>query len=80
MKLIQDLRAGGCAVDYSLTPSKPDKQFKRALESKAARTVKLERVEGGELRVRIRSLRARDEKVLKVEEAVAFLCKKEQAA
>src|SRR6185369_16740052 len=30
LKLIQDLRAGGCAVDYSFTPAKPDKQFKRA--------------------------------------------------
>src|SRR5216683_908091 len=27
LKLIQDLREAGCAVDYSLTPAKPDKQF-----------------------------------------------------
>ena len=30
LKLIHDLRAAGLAVDYPLTPSKPDKQFKRA--------------------------------------------------
>jgi len=42
LKLVQELRAGGFAVEYSLTPAKPDKQFKRAQELKAAFTVKLE--------------------------------------
>jgi histidyl-tRNA synthetase len=32
LKLIQDLRAAGFAVEYPLTPAKPDKQFKRAQE------------------------------------------------
>ena len=73
LKLIQDLRAAGCMVDYSLTPAKPDKQFKRASESKAARTVKLERTATGELLVRFRSLRTREEKTLSPEEAIAFL-------
>jgi len=36
LKLIHDLRAGGFAVEYSLTPAKPDKQFKRAQELKVA--------------------------------------------
>ena len=31
---MQDLRAAGFAVDYPLTPAKPDKQFKRAQELK----------------------------------------------
>ncbi len=73
LKLIQDLRAAGCAVDYPLTPAKPDKQFKRASESKAARTVKLERTATGELLVRLRSLRTREEKILSPEEAIASL-------
>jgi histidyl-tRNA synthetase len=42
LKLVQDLRVAGFAVEYSLTPAKPDKQFKRAQELKAAFTVKLD--------------------------------------
>jgi histidyl-tRNA synthetase len=42
LKLVQELRAGGFAVEYSLTPAKADKQFKRAQELKAAFTVKLD--------------------------------------
>src|SRR5260370_42351382 len=41
LKLIQNLRAAGLAVEYPLTPAKPDRQFKRALELRAGHTVKL---------------------------------------
>jgi len=57
LKLIQDLRVAGLAVEYSLTPAKPDKQFKRAQELKAAFTAKVE----SESYVRIRNLKSRDE-------------------
>ena len=57
LKLIQDLRAAGFAVEYPLTPAKPDKQFKRAQELKAAFTA---RVESDDY-VRIRNLKSRDE-------------------
>ena len=57
LKLIQDLRAAGFAVEYPLTPAKPDKQFKRAQELKAAFTAKVE----NESYVRIRNLKSRDE-------------------
>jgi histidyl-tRNA synthetase len=57
LKLIQDLRAAGFAVEYSLTPAKQDKQFKRAQELKAAFTAKVE----SESYVRIRNLKSRDE-------------------
>ncbi|MDB6123552.1 MAG: histidyl-tRNA synthetase [Pedosphaera sp.] len=63
LKLIQDLRAVGYAVDYSLTPAKPDKQFKRAQEIKAAHTIKLERTATGELSARMKNLNTREEKV-----------------
>src|SRR5262249_52712359 len=43
LKLITDLRAAGKVVDYSFTPQKVDKQFKRAVESNAAHSVKIER-------------------------------------
>jgi histidyl-tRNA synthetase len=57
LKLIQDLRTAGLAVEYPLTPTKPDKQFKRAQELKAAFTAKVE----SESYVRIRNLKSRDE-------------------
>ena len=57
LKLIQDLRAAGFAVEYPLTSAKPDKQFKRAQELKAAFTAKVE----SESYVRIRNLKSRDE-------------------
>jgi len=64
LRLIQDLRAAGCAVDYSLTVAKPDKQFKRALESKAIRTVKLERKPDGSVAARIKNLADRTEQIV----------------
>jgi len=42
LKLVQELRGAGYAVDYPLTPVKPDKQFKRAQDLKVAHTVRLE--------------------------------------
>jgi histidyl-tRNA synthetase len=59
LKLVQELRTAGFAVEYALTPSKPDKQFKRAQELKTAFTVKLE----NDAYARIRNLRTRTELV-----------------
>ncbi len=59
LKLIQELRTLGFVVEYSLTPAKPDKQFKRAQELKTAFTAKLE----SDSYVRIRNLKSRDEVV-----------------
>jgi histidyl-tRNA synthetase len=73
LQLIARLRDGGCAVDYSLTALKPDKQFKRALDLDAAYTMKLERSTADGLTVRIKNLRSREEQVRSVEEAVVLL-------
>jgi histidyl-tRNA synthetase len=59
LRLVQDLRVAGYAVDYPLTPAKPDKQFKRAQELKVARTVRLE----SDAYARIRNLKTREEVV-----------------
>ena len=59
LQLVQDLRSTGLMVDYALTPAKPDKQFKRAQELKAAQTAK---VEAGST-VRFRNLKTREEVV-----------------
>jgi histidyl-tRNA synthetase len=69
LKLIQDLRAAGLAVEYSLTPAKSDKQFKRAQEFNAAYTAKVE----SESYVRIRNLNSRDEIVAGFSDAANHL-------
>ena len=59
LQLVQELRTAGFAVEYSLVPAKPDKQFKRAQELKAAFTAKLE----NDAYARIRNLKTRTELV-----------------
>ena len=56
LKLVHDLRAAGYAVEYPLTPAKPDKQFKRAQELKVAHTARLENDDY----VRIRNVKTRE--------------------
>src|ERR1041385_8374350 len=58
LRLVQGLRRAGRVVEYSLTPAKPDKQFKRALELNAARVVTLERNASGALVGRVKDLRS----------------------
>lgn len=67
LKLVQDLRAAGRSVEYALTPTKPDKQFKRAQELNAAFTARVE----GDSRVRLRNLRSRDEQCVASGEVLA---------
>jgi len=59
LKLVQDLRVAGYAVDYPLVPTKADKQFKRAQELKVAHTVRAE----SDAYVRIRNSKTREEVV-----------------
>ena len=60
LKLVQELRTAGRAVEYSLTPAKPDKQFKRAQELKAAATLKVTTLSDSPS-VIIRDLKTREE-------------------
>jgi histidyl-tRNA synthetase len=71
LRVIQDLRAAGKSVEYSLTAAKGDKQFKRALELKAARTVRIERGQDGAMTGRIKDLQARTEEVLPVADVIS---------
>ena len=57
LKLVQDLRAAGQAVDYPLTATKSDKQFKRAQDLRVKHTVRAE----SDAYVRIRNMKTRDE-------------------
>ena len=69
LKLVQDLRATGFAVEYFFTPARPDKQFKRAQELKAAFTAKLE----SDSTVKVRNLKTREEKSIASTEVAALL-------
>jgi histidyl-tRNA synthetase len=69
LKLVQDLRVAGFAVEYSLTPAKSDKQFKRALELKAAFTAKLET----DSTVKVRNLKTREEIVAGMADVASHL-------
>jgi histidyl-tRNA synthetase len=69
LKLVHDLRATGLAVDYSLTPAKPDKQFKRAQELKAGFTAKVE----SDSSVKVRNLKTREEKSVSATEVANYL-------
>jgi histidyl-tRNA synthetase len=73
LKLVQDLRSAGLAVDYPLTPAKRDKQFKRAQELNATRTVRLERDGAGGIVVGIKTMATRVEESLPLGQAVARL-------
>lgn len=76
--LVQMLRDAGLATEFSLTPLKADKQFKRAMELQAVHTVRVERGSAeagavGVLQARVRHLKSREERVLDLEAAVAHL-------
>lgn len=64
LNLIQHMRQAGYAIEYSLTPAKSDKQFKRAMELNAAFTVRLERNPDLALTAKLKNLRTREEKVV----------------
>jgi len=69
LQLVQSLRNGGLAVEFSLTAAKPDKQFKRAQELKATHTAKMDSQDY----VRIRNLKTREEVVAGVNDAANHL-------
>ena len=64
LRLVQALRDLGLAVDYSLTPAKPDKQLKRAVELGARYVVALRQEPGGEKRAYWKNLATREEQAL----------------
>lgn len=73
LTFVQRLRESGLTVDYPLTPAKPDKQFKRALETGAAFALKLEPAVDGVALVRIKNLKTREEKLAGLDETLRIL-------
>jgi histidyl-tRNA synthetase len=68
LDLIQSLREQGYAVEYSLTPGKTDKQFKRATELRARYTIRLAPASTGSLEIKLKNLATREEKTIPLEE------------
>ena len=73
LKLVQELRAAGCSVEYPLTPAKPDKQFKRAQELKATCMAKVENSASGAPVIKIKNLQTREEKAVDFGEVAKHL-------
>jgi histidyl-tRNA synthetase len=74
--LIQEMRGHGIAVDYPFTPSKSDKQFKRAQELKTTFAVRLERADSGALGAKIRDLKSREETRVAREEIMKWVAER----
>ena len=70
LRLVQQLREAGLAIEFSLTPAKGDKQFKRALDLNAAHTVRLEKQADGNLLVKLKHMKSREEAALTPEDAL----------
>ena len=70
LKLVQTLRDADISVDFSLTPSKPDKQFKRATELRAHWAVRIERNGEVQNNLWLKNLKTRDEKRLPLADVV----------
>jgi histidyl-tRNA synthetase len=73
LAIVHQLREAGLVVEFPLAPTKSDKQFKRALELKAARTLRLEAMPDGTRMVLSKQLETREETRVPVGEAVAYL-------
>jgi histidyl-tRNA synthetase len=61
LRHVTQLRRAGLTIEYSLTPSKSEKQFKRALDIQARFTARLEKNEAGETQARLKNLQTREE-------------------
>jgi histidyl-tRNA synthetase len=73
LRLIQDLRQAGASVEYSLTPARSEKQFKRALECKAKFTVRFTDTAGDSSVLQAKNLRTREERNLDLPGFLAWL-------
>lgn len=73
LRVTQQLRDAGLAVEYSLASARGDKQFKRALELGARRTLKLERAPDGALAARLKDLASRTERTVPLNETLTAL-------
>ncbi|MFO1460294.1 MAG: ATP phosphoribosyltransferase regulatory subunit [Verrucomicrobiota bacterium] len=69
LRLVQCLREAGLSVEFSLTPMKGDKQFRRALDLGARHTVRVDGPDG----IRVRNLKTREETIAPMDQVAALL-------
>lgn len=74
LQWVQRLREAGLAVEFSLTPSKGDRQFRRALDLGASFTIRMEALPQGGTGVRIKNLKTREEHLVPGEGVLDVLC------
>jgi len=73
LKAVQALREAGFSVEYPLTRTNADKQFKRAMEMRAGRTLRIERAVEGGVAARVKNLTSRKETVGGIEGLVELV-------
>ena len=71
LRVIQQLREAGRAVEFSPGPMKADKQFKRAVELRARFSVRAERAADGVFVARLKNLQSREETSVPLEQLAA---------
>lgn len=71
LALVQALRDAGRVVEYSLTPAKSDKQYKRAVELAARFTARVEPDLNGTKQVRLKNISNRSETIVDLSAAIA---------
>lgn len=74
LRLAQQARDLGLTVEYSLTPAKSDKQFKRALELSARLTARLQTREAGPIAI-VKNLRTQEQTEHAPDQAAQFIAK-----
>lgn len=73
LRMVQQLRDAGCAIEYPITATKPDRQFKRAMELNAKCVVQLQKGDAGALAAKVKYLKSREEKIVVLAEVASQL-------
>ena len=71
LRVIQQLREAGRAVEFSPGPTKADKQFKRAVELRARFSMRAERAADGVFVARLKNLQSREETSVPLDQLAA---------
>lgn len=73
LRLVQQLRDAGRAIEFSITATKSDRQFKRAIELSAKFVVQLQKGADGTLAAKLKNLKSREEKIVALAEVSSHL-------
>ncbi|MSR66824.1 MAG: histidine--tRNA ligase [Pedosphaera sp.] len=68
LRLVQQLRDAGRAIEFPIVATKPDRQFKRAIELGSKFAVQLQKGAGGDMEAKVKNLKSREEKIVALTE------------